>query len=225
MSQQRQFFNCYEGDFEMNKFLCLILSVVYCSISMADGIIQIVTPKGVWQLQMIDNVPGNPTPVAIDVIVHGFGPGGGGTTPLPPVTPDETDLAVVAVAAASKSLKDVKEATAIAAIIDSLAKAGVPQKDFKEALELSSKIADTALNAEGRLIAWVKAATAITSDPAKLKAGLILAWNIPASAMEAISHAAAQPEGTVITGEALDFEKIIQIIQMILTLLKSLGII
>lgn len=207
--------------FNMIRFLVLVLVALSSSVAMADGPILLVTPKGVFQSTVTNGIPGPWAPHQIDVIVQGFG--GGNTPPVPPVSPD--DPIVASVAAVSKSLKDVKEATAVAAIITSLVKAGVKPADMKEALSLSGNIADTALKADGRIVKWVASVTVITSDPDKLKAGLILAWNIPSSSVDAIYAAASQPIGTTITGEAIDFAKIIEIIQMIIALLKSLGII
>ena len=212
----------------MIRYLMFVLILVFLffalgsSAAMADGPILLVTPQGVYQSVVANGVPSPWTPHRIDVIVQGFG-GGNTPVPIPPVSTE--DPVVVNVAAVSKFLKDAKEATAVAAIISSLVKAGVKPADMKEALSLAGNITDTATKADGRIVKWVAAALAITTDAEKLKAGLMLAWSIPSSSIEAVYEAAMQPAGTVITGEAVDFAQIIEIIQMIIALLKSLEII
>lgn len=70
-----------------------------------------------------------------------------------------------------------------------------------------------------------KDALAVTSDPAKLKAGVQAAWGVSAATIDAINVAAAAEPGSDIPAEALDFARIIEIIRMIIELLKNLGII
>lgn len=211
----------------MRRFLiwsALTAICLSCSIAYADRPILLVTPKGVFQADVTDGVPGQFRPVPYDVIVQGFG-GGGGTTPIPPdPKPPEADPLVQQVAAISKTvLKDSAEAKAMAAIIDSLSSNGLKGDSFKEALELTIPIADSSLNAGGRLINWVKQALAVTTDADKLKAGLQAAFSL--SAVELQQIAQAVKTGDVPTGAAIDFTKIIEIITMIIALLKQLGII
>ena len=184
----------------------------------------LVTPQGVWKANIVGGVPGAWLPKRIDVIVHGFGNG----TPLPPGVPPDappSDPIVLQVAAVSKSLKNQQEATSVAVLINALVKAGIQQKDFAEALDLSAKITDSALKADGRVIAWAKSATTITSDPMKLLVGLMLAWDIKSSTIDEINAAAQLPAGAVVTGEAINFMKLIETIKFLIELFKSLGFI
>lgn len=201
----------------------VILWVAMAGVCFADRPILLVTPAGVW-MAVVDSTgkPGPWTPFTADVIVSGFGvntPGGVPPVVIPPVE-DET---VKQVAALSKSLRDKEEATAVAAIVDSVAKLNLSATDFKQALEMSAPIADAALDAGGRITVWVKQATAITTDPTKLKAGLMSAFGMSQETLDSIYSAAATPDA-VATGEAVNWTQLIAIIQMILTLLKNLGI-
>lgn len=210
----------------MKNWLVICAMALSSAIAMADGPVLLVTPSGVFRSEVVNGVPGEWIPQQIDVIVQGYGPGATPTpVPKPPV-PAPSDPTVQKVAEVSKALKDAAEATSVAAIIDSLASAGVKEANLKEALDLAAGIADSALKAEGRVIAWVKAATKITADPAKLKAGLSSAWGIQAQTLEVIQQAVASPDGAE-TAAALDLDaaKIIMIIKTILELLKNLGII
>lgn len=200
-----------------------LIWVTMAGVCFADRPILLVTPAGVW-MAVVDSAgkPGPWTPFAADVIVSGFGvntPGGAPPVVIPPVE-DET---VKQVAVVSKSLRDKDEATAVAAIVDSVAKLNLSAADFKQALEMSAPIADAALGAGGRMTAWVKQATAVTTDPSKLKAGLMSAFGMSQETLDSIHAAAANPEA-VATGEAINWTQLIAIIQMILTLLKNLGI-
>lgn len=212
----------------MRRSMLFLLSAILLSASFAhaaDRAILLVTPKGVFQADVVDGVPGQFRPAPYDVIVQGFG-GGGGTTPIPNPNPDppQSDPVVQQIATISKAtLKDSGEARALIAIIDSLSQNGLSGSGFKEAIELTMPIADSSLNAGGRLITWTKQALAVTSDAAKLKSGLQSAFSLSAAEVQQIARA-------VRTGEtpaeaAFDFTKIIEIITMIIALLKQLGII
>lgn len=196
----------------------VILWVAMTSVCVADRPILLVTPAGVWQ-SVVDSTgkPGPWVPFGADVIVQGFG-----SSP-PVVIPPVTDEMVIKLAALSRSLRDKDEATAVAAIVDSVAKLNLSATDFTQALEMSAPIADAALDAGGRITAWVTQATAITTDPAKLKAGLMLAFGVSQETLDTIHTTAANPEA-VATGEAVNWTQIIAIIQMILELLKNLKI-
>lgn len=200
----------------------LILWLMMASACLADRPIILVTPAGVFQ-SVVDasGKPGPWVPLNADVIVQGFGntPTGPPTVPVPPAE-DET---VKKIAVISKSLKDKEEATAVAAIVNSVATLNLPAADFKQALEMAAPIADASLSAGGRITEWVKQATAITTDPAKLKAGLASAFGVSQATLDSIYSAASNPE-TVATGEAINWAQLITIIQLILTLLKNLGI-
>lgn len=212
----------------MRRLLTIFAVAMCCSISLADGPVLLVTPQGVYRSEVVNGVPGAWVPQQIDVIVQGFSGSPVPPTGQPPVAnpPGSTDPVVQQVAAVSKTLKDAAEATSVAAIIDSLSSAGVKDANLKEALELAAGIADSALKSEGRIAAWVKNATKITTSAAKLKAGLSSAWGIQAQTLEVIQQAVASPDGAE-TAAALDLDaaKIILIIKTILDLLRNLGII
>jgi len=65
----------------------------------------------------------------------------------------------------------------------------------------------------------------VSSDPAKLRAGLMSAFGITAATLDTIHQAAVAGPAEPLTAEALNWEQIIAVIQMIIQLLKNLGII
>lgn len=209
----------------MNLIRCLLLIPILCSVSLGDTrIVILVTPKGVYQTEVVDGIPGNWSPANVDVIVQGFGSGPNPPNPDPPNPPVE-DPIVRKVSEISKKLNQQNnEPTAVAALVDSLAKLGLSTKDFVESLEMAAPIADTSIKAGGRITQWVKEVLAVTSDPVKIRAGIRDAWTINESAVELITDAAEAPKGAAVPQEALEWTAIIQIIQMILTLLRDLGI-
>lgn len=124
----------------------------------AERPVLLITPSGVYQSVVKDGIPGPWVAQEIDVIVQGFG-GPGTPPPKPPdiPVPPADDPAVISVAAISKTgLKDKAEATAVAAIVDSLSKLGLTGSGFKEALEMAAPIADTSLKAGGRITKWAR---------------------------------------------------------------------
>lgn len=203
------------------------LMVLVCSAvqAAADGPILLVTPQGVFQSDVVGNRPGPWKPVSIDVIVQGFTPGGGPPITIPPGG-DNSDPVVQQVSTLSKSiLKDKSEATAVASIVDALGKAGLTGEAFKEAIELSAPLADSSLQTDGRVTKWVKEATKISTDPAKLSAGVRAAFGIDAATTDMVIEQANRPEGAALPEEALDLALIIQLISMIIDLLTKIGII
>lgn len=195
--------------------------------ALADRPVLLVTPAGVYQSTVVNGVPGPWVAQEIDVVIQGFG-GGGGTQPVPPDAPDPpvSDPVVAQIVTISKAtLKDKKEAVAVASIIDTLSKFGLTGQKFKEALQLATPIADTSMKAGGRINRWVEESLAVTTDPAKLKAGVKAAWDIETATLEAIHAAALEDPSAALPDAALDWAQIIQIIQMIIELLKNLGII
>lgn len=189
--------------------------------------ILLVTPKGVYQAEVVDGVPGPWRACDIDVIVQGFSVGSppSGPTPTDTPTPTPLDPTVTAVAALSKViLKDKSEGQALAALIEALQKANVTSLNFKESLEMGIAIADSSMKADGRFVKWRTEALQITEDPAKLKAGLQEAFAIATLSLDKIT-ASAFDAGYVPTEETADLTQIIQLIQLILDLLKNLGII
>lgn len=210
----------------MKRSFWFIVSMLVCSVSLAERPILLVTPNGVWQSVVRDGVPGAWEPAAVDVIVQGFDGGGGNAppapTPIPPVTDPETKL----VQEISKSvLKDLQEATAVGALVDTLAGLELQDADFKEAMTLAIPVADTSLQAAGRMVKWSEQVLAVTTDPKKLKAGLMAAFPLKQETLDTIRTASMAPADAAIPEEALDWQQLIQIIQMIITLLKNLNII
>ena len=207
----------------MLRLLVLMLVGGCCtSTSFADRPIFLVTPGGVFQSVVATNgTPGPWVQIDADVIVSGFTPG----KPVPPGdTPPTSDPVVAQIAVISKSvLKSKDEATAVAAIIDSVGKLNLSSTAFKEALEMAAPIADASLSAEGRITDWAKQALLVTADAVKLRAGVSSAFGIQQTTLDSIYAAAVDP-ASVATGEAVNWAQIIAIIQMILTLLKNLGI-
>lgn len=205
----------------MNRLICALLSLVAMAGSaMADRPIFLVTPTGVYQT-IVDSSgkPGPWVPIAADVIVQGFS-NQPGPTPIPP----STDPLVLQIATLSKTgLKDKDDATAVAALIDSISKLNLSPLDFKESMEMAAPIIDASLGASDRITKWSKAALLITTDPKKLKAGLADAWGVEQATLDEI-HAAATEPNEANTAKAVNWAQLITIIQTILTLLKNLGI-
>jgi len=206
------------------KFTSLLLALLCSATALADRPIILVTPQGVWMAEVKNGIPGPFTSQNFDVIVQGFS-----TTPIPipdPRPPVEDPIVKqIAELSAAPTLKDKTEATAVAAVVNSLSKVGLSGNDFKEALEMAAPIVDASLSSNGRIVSWVKRALTITAIPDKLKAGLKQAWNIDDSTLGLIDIAAESPKDAAVPEEALEWVQIIQIIQMIIQLLQNLGII
>ena len=199
----------------------LMAWMLLASVCLAGRPVILITPKGVYQSEVTNGVPGPWVAIAADVIVQDLA---GGPVPPPVVTPPTDDPIVKRVADISKAvLKDKDEATAVAAIVDSIGKLGLSVAGFKEALEMAAPIADASLSANGRITEWAKQAVLVTSDATKLKAGVSAAFGIQQATLDSIHTAAVNPT-EVATGEAINWAQVIAIIQMILTLLKNLGI-
>lgn len=210
----------------MKRTLCVMCAVLAClSVvqAMADGPILLVTPQGVFQSDVVGNRPGPWKPVSIDVIVQGFTPGGGPPVVIPP---GNSDPLVQKVADLSKAiLRDKEEGTAVASIIDALAKSGLSGSSLEDALSLSAPLADSSMKADGRIVRWVKDALAVTTDPEKLSAGVRAAFGIQSATTDMIIAQATRAEGAAVVEEAIPFATIIQLITMIIDLLTKLGII
>jgi hypothetical protein len=189
----------------------------------ADRPILLVTPEGIYQAEVTKGIPGPWKVHEIDVIVRGFKniPDSPPNVPDPPASPEDPTVRTVQ-DISKRVLKDKQEAMALVAILDSFVKAGVSGTDFKEALELAIPIADTSLKAQGRMTKWLKEVMLMTVDSAKIKAGLTTAFAIDAGSLQRI--AAASEPGAVVTEEALDIVAIIQLVQLVLELLRNLGI-
>jgi len=204
------------------KRMAFVMSLLLSAIAMADRPILLITPSGVYQAEVTNGVPGPWKAAPYDVIVQGFG-GGGGTTPVPPGDPPTTPVDSQLVEIAKATLKDQKEATFAAAVVDSLMKAGLSGADLKDALKLTAPIVDSAANAEGRIVKFFNQILEVSTDGKAIQAAIVSAFSIAASTLDTIRAAAASSEPP--TGQALDFQAIILMIQGILQLLRNLGII
>jgi hypothetical protein len=200
-------------------FAALLMTAAVC---LADRPIFLVTPSGVFQ-SVVDSTgkPGAWAPISADVIVQGFS-----NSPKPPDAPfpPSTDPVVVQIAVMSKEqLKDKDDATAVSAVIDSIAKLKLSETDFRQSLEMAAPIVDASLGANERITNWAKKALLITADPAKLKAGLASAFGVEQATLDTIHEAATSPSPET-TAKAVNWAVLITVIQTILTLLKNLGI-
>jgi hypothetical protein len=131
---------------------------------------------------------------------------------------------VLQIATLSKTtLKHKDDASAVAAIVESIAKLNLSETDFRQSLEMAAPIVDASLGANDRITNWAKKALLITADPKKLKAGLSDAWGVEQSTIDTIHTAATNPTPEA-TEKAVDWQVLITVIQTILTLLKNLGI-
>lgn len=197
--------------------------MLLASACFADRPIFLVTPQGVWQSTVTEGKPGPWVAIAADVIVQGFPSGNPPDNPPTPVPPADDPIVKQIEAISWIALSGKGQATAVAAIVDSIGKLGLSEKDFKEAMDMAIPIADTSIEADKKLIDWWDQCSKITTDWKKLKAGVSGSWDVDAEAVDAI-HAAATNPGAAVTGEAVNWTKLIEIIMMILTLLKNLGI-
>lgn len=207
------------------KLSTFVAVSVLCSMLLnpvvADRPILLVTPKGVWQANVVNGVPATFIAQDIDVIVQGFGT----NDPKPPddPTPPPANANVLAVQKLTKATLQTKvEATAVAAVIDALVKYGLSGVNFKEALILSMPIADTSLKANGRLVKWTDEAVKITLNPAELKEGVTSAFDVSKATLDLIYDTATTGADAAITGEALDWVMIIELIKLILQMLSKL---
>jgi hypothetical protein len=156
---------------EIMKHMAFVMSLLLSAIAMADRPILLITPKGVYEAEVTNGVPGPWKAAPYDVIVQGFG-GGGGTTPVPPGDPPTTgDSQLVSIA--KEVLKDKTEATFAAAVIDSLMKAGLKDADLKDALKLTAPIADSAANAEGRIVKFFNQILEVSTDGKAIQAAIV----------------------------------------------------
>lgn len=206
----------------MNRLFAILAMLTMAVPAMADRPIFLVTPTGVFQ-SVVDasGKPGPWVPIAADVIVQGFS---NQPNPTPTPIPPSTDPQVLQIATLSKTvLKDKDDATAVAALVDSIAKLNLSPTDFKQSMEMAAPIIDASLGAADRITNWSKAALLITADPTKLKAGLADAWGVEQATLDTI-HAAAVNPTPESTERAVNWAQLISIIQTILTLLQNLGI-
>lgn len=211
----------------MKRFLislCICVSIPVSAFAATKPIL-LVTPAGVFRAEVVDGVPGPWVPQNIDVIVQGFPTGPNPPGPDDPPVPPETDPVVSKVATLSKDiLKTEENGQAAAALVDTLGQQGLSGTKFTEALHLTAPIMDSQMGAKGKISAWSKQVTNISEDPGKISSGVRQAFNLSKADLDAIAAAVKSP-GEPVAEEALDFVSIIKIIQMILELLKNLGVI
>lgn len=209
------------------KLIALLVFSMLASPALADRPILLVTPRGVWQAEVTDGVPGPFVAKPYDVIVQGFSnvpvPPDEPDPPVPPVPPTE-DPVIKQVKALSGApyLKDKAEGTAVAALVDALVKLTLTGARFKEALEMAAPIADAQMQSGGRITRWSKSVLAVTTDAAKIKAGVVAAWDIAQTSLDSIGAAYAQPADAAVTGEALDWMLIIEMLRIIIPLIMRL---
>lgn len=211
----------------MRKILSVFMFFVFSAVAMAEKPLLLVTPHGVWKSEVTSAGPGPWVPQNIDVIVQGFGPGNDDGPKDPPGdTPPQDDPETVQIVAISKAgLKDKSEAMACAALFSSLSKSGVAGDKLSQAVELAAPILDAQLKSGSRITKWAKDVTAVTLDAKKIIAALQTAWGVELSAIEAVATSVHRADDQAIEAAALDWVVLIQVIQMIIELLKSLGVI
>lgn len=205
------------------KLIALLVFSMLASPVFAGRPILLVTPQGVYQAEVTNGIPGPWVPMQMDVIVQGFT-----NVPIPPIpdppgppTDDPVVLQVKALSGAPQ-LKDKSEGTAVAALVDALAKLTLTGDKFKAALEMAAPIADAQMQSGGRINKWAKSVLAVTTDAAKIKAGVVAAWGIAQTSLDSIGAAYAQPADAAVTGEALDWMLIIEMLRIIIPLIMRL---
>lgn len=209
------------------RCLGMLSAVICCAmaaiVSAGERPVLLITPQGVYESKVVNGVPGSWVAVSADVIVQGFNnvPNPPGDGPKPPV---EVDKVIEQIQTVSKMvLKSTDEAVAVGTLLNSLQKLNLKPDEFKQALVMAAPIVDEALQTGGRINQWAKQSLAITTDVVKLKAGLLMAFEIPPGTFGSIQAALDNPSAPA-TEEAFNFLKIIEIIKLILDLLKNLGI-
>ena len=182
----------------------------------------------------MNGIPGPWTPLDADVIVQGFqtdpgpGPGPGPIDPTPP-TPVDPKVAEVAAITKAKGLSE-KESLAVASLIQSLKQMNVSDSDFGTALDKSLGIIDPAMGAGGKIVAWGKEVSKVTTNPDTILAGLTAVYSSLPDASIVVANAAMNrvqlpAESQSVMAERLGFDvtAIIAIIQMVIQLLQQLG--
>lgn len=206
----------------------LMMAVVFMSVPVQarDQPLLIVTPQGAWKIDMVGGVPQPPVQFQdYAIIVQGFGEGdGGGGDPPPPVgDPVVKQIAALSVAPA---LQSKAEATAAAAFVNSLSKAGLSGAKLTEAMLMTAGMIDAQLKSGNRIQDWSIAVTKVSSDPAKLIAGLVASWQVDINVLGAIQAGVTGEQLTAAqmdAQEAFDIAAILQIIMMIIEFLRTIG--
>jgi hypothetical protein len=232
-----------------SKLLCCLLSVMTALPSEVKADVELVINKhGAFKIDTSSNPP-TVTPIPIDRIVidtNAKDPG----SPNPPDDPNPqppTDTLTQKIADLSKiHLKSEKEAKAVMATLGTLRdlvdKGAVTEAQLDAAIQASIPVVATQLNAGTRLTEFYKAvksaAGIVNKDTiSKTISAIAFSWKIDSSTLTLKLRAAGErldEGGTVgaaaeaVTGtqaEALDIATILVIIQAIIELLKTLGII
>lgn len=235
----------------MKKQICYwLLSAMLFSSPVSADLILIVNPHGAWILDQGSNPPTFIQVVvdriSIDSSVGSPNPNPGptpGPTPVPPA-----DAVTQQIAVASKAhLKSAQEARALIASIDMLrglvTKGALKEAQLDAAIAASLPVIAAQMNAGNRLKDWygaVKAAlggTITSAGMVKASAGLAAAWGIDAAKLsqqigtaQAVAAAgnpiaAAAAAASDEPAEVFDIGMIMIILQAIITLLTTLGII
>jgi hypothetical protein len=229
--------------------MLLALTMVLPAHLMAD-LILIVNPHGAWILDQGANPP-TFTQVVVDRISIDSSVGSPNPTPNPRPNPGPTpplDAVTQQIAAASKThLKTAQEARALIASIDMMrglvTKGALKDEQLDPAISASLPVIAAQFNAGNRLRDWyaaVKAALGGTITSAgliKASAGLASAWSIDAAklnqqlgaAQAAVAGGAPVAQAAAAASdeqaEVFDIGMIMIILQAIMTLLTTLGII
>ena len=95
----------------MRSVLSAFVLLAVSSVAMAEKPLLLVTPNGVWSSEVTAAGPGPWIAQDIDVIVQGFGPGGGPDVPDPKPPVDDSEISKI-VAISKSGLKDKSEAMA-----------------------------------------------------------------------------------------------------------------
>lgn len=210
----------------------LTFVAVQAAIFSADSPIFLVTPAGVFRSQPVDGVPGAWEQIDATVVVQGFGDDvnpGPGPSPTPPLPTDPIVHQVVQLAKANSLTES--ECFSVAAFLDMFRQSGTSGDKLREALSESASLVDTSLAADGRVTSFLNAVCDITTDPAKITAGLNSVHGTPASiathlADSALGKSAPDAIRSLAIPErlaAFDFTIIIKFLQMIFTFLQSIG--
>lgn len=205
------------------KLVALLVFSMLASPVLAGRPILLVTPQGVYQAEVTNGIPGPWVPMQMDVIVQGFTNIPNPPTPDPPVPPTEDPIVQqIKALSGAPQLKDKAEGTAVAALVDALAKLTLTGSKFKDALEMAAPIADAQMQSGGRITKWAKSVLSVTTDASRIKAGVVAAWDIAQSSLDSIGAAYQQPAESAVTGEALDWIAIIEMLRIIIPLIMKL---
>lgn len=205
----------------------VLMFMIGCSIgtAMADKTIFYMSPtRGMYKCLLDESDPAKSKweLVAADAVLIADGgktPPGTPPVPNPPDEP-ETDPAIKQITAISwTALSNKEQATAAAAVVDMIGKLNLSETEFAETMHMAIGVADTQLGFAGKLDEWWKLVSKISLDPAKIKAGVSATWD--AADLESIQEAVS---GGEITGEAINWAKLIEVLKLLASLIDLLKI-